>query len=174
MEWKRGPMLLLGGTCCFLVLGAGSWTAPSEKKATRVTLALRSDSGPYEKSAYSFRFASQDAEEHHNEVDLVFSNCGNLHISDGGATNRVAVVPVKKLSQVEESPEDGWLTSCFSPVKSAVYVMQIEDGHQKFRVKFRIVDVRQDKIVLEWLPFAELPESERGTLGQCGGPHACS
>jgi hypothetical protein len=104
----------------------------------------------------------------------VFNSCGNLHISDGGGTNRVAVATETKLSKVTALPEGDWNTSCFSPEESAAYVMQIDDGQVKFSVKFRIVQASEAKIVLEWLPFTERPKAERGTVGTCGAPHACT
>ncbi len=97
-----------------------------------------------------------------------------MHILSGGATNRVAEVEGKKLEKVSELPSSGWLTRCFTPRKSALYVMQIEDEQQKFAVKFRVVEAKPSKVVLEWLPFTEEPKDERGTQGQCGGAHECS
>lgn len=169
----RGTTWFLLGCACVFALGAARWSAPPAEKAARVTLVKRSDNDAYGKSAYSFRYASQDARDHKNAVDLIFNGCGNLHIAEGGGTNRIVKTSVTKLSRVEEIPEAGWSSKCFSPEKGAVYVMQIEDSLQRFTIKLRVVDAKKDKVVIEWLPLRVLPAQERGTLGQCGGPHDC-
>jgi len=174
MTLKPTPTTLLAATACLLGFVASAWAPTSADKPTRVTLERRTDNGPYGESAYSFRYASQELDEHRNEVDLVFNNCGNLHISAGGAENRVAQVEGRKLSDVEALPQDGWTTTCFAPEESALYVMQIDDGTQRFAVALRIVDAKPNKLVFEWLPFVAPPQGERGTFGECGGEHDCS
>ncbi|RKY17475.1 MAG: hypothetical protein DRQ55_15675, partial [Planctomycetota bacterium] len=140
-------MLLFGVISCALALGAGSWNAVPAEKGTRVTLHRRGDNEAYGRSAYSFRHISQDIDEHRNEVDVVFNNCGNLHISAGGGTNRVARVSAKSLAKLVKLPTGGWSTGCFSPEKSALYVMEIKDARQTFFVKLRVTDAKQDKLV---------------------------
>ncbi len=164
---------IVGALSGAVLAGAGlDYVVPAEK-AERVTLVQREDNAAYGKCAYSFRHASQDLDEHGNEVDLVFDVCGSIHVSDGGATNRVVRVEGKKLDDVTAIPADGWMTNCFAPEKSAIYVMQIEDADEKFAVKFRVTDAKRDKVVLEWLPLRIKPQTALGTRGACGGPHDC-
>jgi hypothetical protein len=140
-----------------------------------VTLTRRVKKDDYETSAYSFRYASQDAAVHKNYVDLGLSNCGRLHVNfHGGQENRIARVAAKKLADVQW-PEEGWQKNCVNPEKDAVYVMDVNDGAARSRVKFRIVEVKPDKVTIEWAPCDELAgKAKAGTSGLCGGEHDCS
>ncbi len=80
----------------------------------------------------------------------------------------------KKLADVTSVPEEGWLKSCFRPEKDAVYVMEVDDGTTRFRVKLRVLEAKADKVTIEWTPFRQAPAGENGTLGLCGGEHDCS
>ena len=158
----------------FAATGATSATTSGEETITKVTLKRRADNGPYGKSAYSFRYASQDAGVHHNDVDLVFNGCGQLHISPaGGSKSRIVRVDAKKLQDVKGLPKDGWQTNCIAPEKGAVEVLEIEDENTKAVVKFIVTDVSEKEVKLEWAPFRDPGRGDAGTLAQCGGPHDC-
>jgi hypothetical protein len=146
---------------------------PVAAKAIRVTLDKRVRSGPYDKSAYSFRYASRHVKDHFNEVDLVLDTCGNLHLDHGGAPNRIVKVTEKLLSKIKTLPEEGWITTCFTPQKSDVYVMEVSDGRRGFYVSIRIVEVKSARIGFEWQPLVVKPTTLRGTHGACAGPHEC-
>ena len=172
--WKSIALLLCGAAGGLVPLASD---APNhrEEEATRVTLTRRTDDGPYKTSAYSFRYTSQDLAVHRNAVDLVFNTCGLLHVSaHGGQQNRVVRVQEKKLADVDAMPQEGWLKSCFRPEKDAVYVMEVDDGSTRFRVKFRVLEAKTDKVTIEWTPFRAAPAGENGILGVCGGEHDCS
>jgi hypothetical protein len=144
-------------------------TAPVKEK---LTLVRRTDNAEYGRSAYSFAFASQDVTVHRNHVDLVYNGCGRLHIS-AGAENRIARVPGKRLEDVESLPTDGWQAKCIAPEKGALYVLELNHGDERARVKLLVTDVSEKEVKLEWEPLRVAPASEAGTLGICAGPHDC-
>jgi len=151
---------------------AGADARASVGAATKVTLQKRVDDGPYGKSAYSFRYVTQDVAIHRNQVDLLFNGCGLLHIfSHGDGVNRVARASTTHLEDVTALPKDGWLTSCIKPERGAVYVLEIDDGITRQAVKFRVLDVSADQVKLEWEPLRATPGAGDGTMGRCGGPH---
>jgi hypothetical protein len=174
-EWKSILLLLCAAAGVSMPQSSSATKANGEGEATRVTLTRRAATGgPYGTSAYSFQFESQDIAVHHNAVDLVFNNCGLVHVTAyGGQKNRVARVPGKKLADVDEMPTDGWLKSCFRPEKDAMYVLEIDDGSVRFPVKFRVVEAKSDKVTIEWMPFHG-KAGENGTMGFCGGEHGPS
>jgi hypothetical protein len=173
--WKALALFLCGAAGVFVPQAGDATKAKGAEQATRVTLTRRAESGPYATSAYSFRYASQDLAVHHNAVDLVFNDCGLVHISAyGGQQNRVARVKGKDLADVNVMPEEGWLKACFRPEKDALYVMVVDDGSTRFRVKFHVLEAKDDKVTLEWAPFREAPAGENGTMGHCTGKHDCS
>lgn len=174
MTSKPNAPALFTLAACLLGFVASAWTPARADKPTKVTLERRADNGAYGESAYSFRYASQEFDAHRNAVDLVLNNCGNLHIGGGGAENRVARVEGRKLSDIEALPEDGWSENCFSAEESALYVMLVDDGMQRFHVALRVLDVKSNKLVFEWQRFVPPAGAEHGTLGSCAGEHSCS
>jgi len=184
---SRSPLprraALLGASCLSLGLvalvsaGSGPPVEPGEPGgwagAERVLLHRRVDNDEYGKSAYSFRYRTQDVDVHRNEVDLIFNRCGSLHVDGGGAANQVARVDVKQLDDLTESPDEGWFSECFQPEEKAVYVMQVSDETRRYLVSFRILDVKEDRVLFEWQPFDEPPGAKRGYMGNCGGTHTC-
>jgi len=172
--WKSIVLLLCAAAGGLTPQSSIASKANREEEATRVTLTRRSDAGgPYGTSAYSFQYQSQDVAVHHNAVDLVFNNCGLVHIAAyGGQKNRVALVPGKKLADVNGIPTEGWLKSCFRPEKDAMYVLEVDDGTVHFPVKFRVLEAKSDKVTIEWMPMHV--GGENGTMGFCGGEHAAS
>ena len=166
---KRNAAVLL-----LLFAAIGLATAPfslAGEKPVKVTMVKRTEGGEYGQSAYSFRFASQDAEIHRNHVDLFFESCGLVHLGTTGTKNRIARVEGKKLSDVDSLPTDGWLESSFAPNKGELYALEIFGDEFRFRVKLRIVDVKGGKITFEWLPLRVSSSSSAGVAGQCGGGH---
>jgi hypothetical protein len=168
------PLVLMGIPALITSVGAAS-PAVTTEKPIRVVLVRRPGNGAYEKSAYSFRYASQEARVHRNQVDLVFNACGLIHINPVGklTSNEVILAPLKRLNDVKEVPEGDWLVSCFAPTKGTVYLMRVDDGTTKFMVKFRIVDSKPDKVTLEWMPHRGVA-AQAGTMGNCGGAHSSS
>jgi hypothetical protein len=162
------------GLALVLATALGAGLASEEETAVRVSLSRRADNGPYGKSAYSFRLASQEPSQHRNYVDLVYSGCGQLHVSPhGGLKNRITKVAAKKLRDVKTTPDGSWQTYCIEPEKGAVYVLDIDDGSARQKVKFLITDVSDQEVKLEWALHREPPGAEAGTMGECGGPHEC-
>jgi hypothetical protein len=171
--WKS-ILLLCAAAGGLMPQSSNATKANREEEATRVTLTRRAASGgPYGTSAYSFQFQSQDVAVHHNAVDLVFNNCGLVHVAAyGGQKNRVARVSGKKLADVNVMPTDGWLKSSFLPEKDAMYVMEVDDGTVRFPVKFHVLEAKSDKVTIEWMPMHV--GGENGTMGFCGGEHPAS
>jgi hypothetical protein len=156
------------------VAGARPAATVAGETVTKVTLKKRADNGPYGSSAYSFRYASQELDTHGNDVELVYSGCGSLHISPtGGSKNRIVRVDAEKLADVKEIPEKGWQTSCIAPEEGAVYLLQIEDENTKYAVKFVLTDVSEKAIKLEWAPLRDPLRGRAGTMGQCPSAHEC-
>jgi len=157
--------------------------APLFEKRTRVTIDARPDNDAYGTSAYSFLFASQDADVHNNMVDLVYNGCGTLHFNPyGGAKNRIASLGEVDYAGVREAPEKGWLKDCVRPKQGHVYVFEgalaTSVAMKKFAVKFVVVEVAAERVTIEWTPLGEMPKAPRmagggraGTMGQCGGAH---
>ena len=173
--WKALALFVCAAAGAAVPEAGDASKAKGGAEATRVTLTRRTGNGAYKTSAYSFRYASQDLAVHRNAVDLVFNNCGQLHVSAyGGQQNRVARVQGKKLADVKAMPKEGWLTSCIRPEKDALYVMEVDDGSTLIRVKFHVLEAKADKVTLEWTPLREVPSGENGTMGACGGEHACN
>ena len=173
--WKSLVLVSCGVVAGWFPFSPGIAGAERGDEPVRVTLTRRPDAGgPYGTSAYSFRYPGQDLAVHRNNVDLVFNKCGLLHVNaNGGQENRIAQVTGKKLSDVSAIPEEGWLKSCFSPEKDALYVLDVNDGTVRFPVKLHVLDVKADKITIEWAPLR--PSSgENGVMGNCGGQHDCS
>jgi hypothetical protein len=152
----------------------------ASKKERRVTLEMRKDSGPYKKSAYSFRKATGDDAVHRNYVDLLLNRCGSVHVNMvSGQKNRVCDLGESKLKDAPSSaPTDAkWLDERFKPEAGHAYLQEIKHNDQTMTVKFVVEKVTDEKVELTWVTIKPLegPEDARrgaaGTKGQCGGPH---
>ena len=139
-----------------------------------VTLTRRKDDGPYGTSAYSLRYASQDVAIHKNDVDLVFNQCGMVHIApQGGLKNRIARVKGTEITDALNFPTQSFQSTCFEPEKDAVYIMEIDDNVTHMRVRLHISSVTETEVRLEWMPFRDVGVGTSGTLGACTGKHGC-
>jgi hypothetical protein len=147
--------------------------APNAAQGIAVVLTKRLEDGPYEKSAYSFRYMTQDVAIHKNEVDVVYSACGQIHVQpNSGLKNKITKVPGMSLDEVQTWPNTGWMMSSIDAVKNQNYVMEIDDGTTKMRVKFRVSTLNAAELHLEWLPFRDMNAGLSGTLSKCTGKHA--
>jgi hypothetical protein len=160
-------------TACLLLaslLGIAFIQQPQQgEPVTKVALTKRLDNGAYKTSAYSFRYASQDLAVHKNHVDIVYNGCGSVHVSaHGGSKNTIARAEGKTLRDVKTAPTQGWQEKLV-PEKGACYVLSIDTDECKMRVKLLVTDVSDKAVKFEWAQLP--PQSEAGTLGQCGGPH---
>jgi len=152
---------------------AGGGDGKSEV-VTTVLLKKRVGNAAYDNSAYSFRYSTQDLAIHKNSVDLVYSGCGLLHCSpEVGLKNRIAKVQAKTLAEVDQPPTVGWMTQCITPEAGALYVMDIDDGTTRMRVKLHLTTVTAGEIGFEWSPFHDATRGTSSTMGQCIGKHAC-
>ncbi len=148
-------------------------------KPTGFELTIREGNGAYGTAAYSFRFATQGAREHRNLVDLVYNQCGQLHVNaHGGMRSRIVDLGEVALDDEYELPKEGWHMHCIQPTKGHVYVQEINDGQQKAHVKFFIADITANgTLKVKWSPLEsnqELSQFRRGgagTMGNCGGFH---
>lgn len=149
--------------------------APEAKppQGIEVSLSRRNADGPYEKSAYSFRYMTQDVEVHKNEVDVVYGACGQIHVQPGAnLKNKIAKVPGTSLDDVQTWPNTGWMMSSIDAVKSQNYVLEIDDGSTRMRVKFRVTTLNSAELRFEWRPFRDMSAGLSGTLSKCTGKHA--
>lgn len=143
--------------------------ASQDEPGVAVVLKKRGSEDPYGPSAYSFRYASQDPEIHGNDVDLVFNNCGQLHLNVVASNkSRVAKLPPNGLAG--GLPKDGWFSDSFPPEKGA-YVMEVEDDATHMLVKFDITDASKSEVKLRWMPVRSPGKGKAGTMGHCGGSH---
>lgn len=170
-----GSILLLAG------LLAGCQTTGLDDSAAVVTLAKRPGSGgPYGASAYSFQHATGDLTGHRNYVDLVYQNCGLLHVDNyGGQRNRIADVGTEPLRDTSVSPGTVWRSSSIRPVAGHFYIEEVENDTHRMVVQFEILDVNAEELRLRWVPIngASLPPfppggGACGHSGFCGGPHS--
>lgn len=174
---------LLAGAAALAPSGGADGTAPARAAAggdaksemvTSVVLKRRVGNAAYDNSAYSFRYATQDLAIHKNSVDLVYSGCGLLHCSpEAGLKNRITKVTGRTLAEVDQPPTVGWMTQCIKPEAGACYVMDIDDGTTKMRVKIHLTTVTVGEIDFEWSPFHDSTRGSSSTMGQCTGVHAC-
>jgi len=149
--------------------------APEAKppQAIEVSLSKRTADGPYEKNAYSFRYMTQDVEVHKNEVDIVYGACGQIHIQpEANLKNKITKVPGMSLDEVTTWPNTGWMMSSIDAIKNQNYVMEIDDGTTKMRVKFRVTTLNSAELRFEWRPFRDMSAGLSGTLSKCTGKHA--
>ena len=165
--------------------GTGGTTAkPVLPAPLQVTLTRRRHNGAYGTSAYSFRHATQQLTEHRNYVDLVFNNCGLLHIRPhGDLTSDIVDLGAMSLADAEgrvpPMSQVGWHHESIQPELGHVYFQQIEDGRQSFSLWFRILKITPDALTLEWRPTdpartllaLETGRGAAGTMGLCGGSH---
>lgn len=141
---------------------------------TSVTLTKRKDDGPYGSSAFSFRYATQDIAIHKNDVDLVYNNCGLVHVApQGGLKNRIAKVKGTAITDALNFPTQSWQSTCFEPEKDGVYIMEIDDSVTHMRVRLHVSSVTETELQFEWTPFRDVAIGTSGTLGACTGKHGC-
>jgi len=180
LHWHKSAAAVIAVT---MVLGAVAFAQQGKKKeaaaapgpGTPVVLTKRKDNGPYGTSAYSFRYMSQDVAVHKNDVDLVYNNCGLLHVApQGGLKNRIAKVKGMAITDAITFPEQNWLTTAVEPEKDGVYVMEVDDGTTHLRVRIHISSVSDTELHLEWMPFRDASKGSSGTLGACSGKHGAN
>ena len=163
--------------------------SPSEQKSpgeqteanqNGLVLEMRKNFRAYEKSAFSFRYQTQDLNVHRNNVDLNYHNCGLLHVNmHGGSQNTIVDLGVKDLDAVNEMPKAGWRFLAIQPVTGHTYIQKVQYLRKSFFVKFKITEMKDRKIKIQWAPldpqakpvlFAT-PSGYAGVSGLCGGPH---
>ena len=111
---------------------------------------------------------------HKNDVDLVFSGCGQLHISPtGGLKNRIAKVKGTAIGDALNFPGDeaDWFSRSFEPEKDGVYIMEVDDGITHMLVRIHISSVTETEVKLEWQPFRDVSKGTAGAMGACTGKH---
>src|SRR5687767_5291223 len=104
--------------------------AQATRPAQSFTITKRGEKGPYGTSAYSFRSASQDYEVHRNHVDIVYNNCGLIHVAPvGGEKGRVTDLGEMTLDAAPNDAPAGatWNDSSIEPKAGHVYLLEIED-----------------------------------------------
>ncbi len=185
---RYGPLLTFIGVVAAALTLALVPEAPAQ--ATRpagtqqFSLTKRQEQGPYGNSAYSFRHASAELTEHRNEVDLVYSNCGLLHINPvGRMSSRVTDLGEAALEAAPDAADENakWLEQSVKPQQGHVYLQEIVAHDQRSLVKFRVDEAAGDSLKISWVaieldpPPAPAPgqgqRGRAGTMGLCGGPH---
>ena len=136
----------------------------------------------YKASAFSFRYATQDADAIKNIVDVVYNPCGLLHFTPyGGTETHVADAGKQSLAQVTELPSRGWRRAdCIVPKEGHVYVVEIRTEGLSTTYKFEVLNVTSTSIELKWSgigephapPAIDPKRGANGSFGVCPGRHA--
>ncbi len=152
-----------------------------KSKSSKIVLTRRADSGAYGTSAFSFTSETQQLDKHRNYVDLVFNQCGHLHVNPViGMESRVADLGEQEDLDVEGPRGDGrvWATKSFPPQQGHVYWQEIKTNGLTMTVKFRVNEISRDEIKIDWEvvePLEGTPLATgtgvAGTLGSCAGEH---
>ena len=187
----RGWLRFSLRTLLIVLTVAAIWLAfyvePGRQLEHSVTLVQRSDNSDYGKAAYSFLDMSHDVQLHRNSVDLIHDRCGLLHIRSPGRQNRIADIGDRDPVNVTAIPKNGWKYACVKPRKGHVYILEVNDGRTQLFVKFRVRQVSNSEVELEWAFLDQANASKfdaisqprvaagfggtSGTNGSCGGPH---
>jgi len=135
----------------------------------------------YGDSAYSFRYATRDAESVKNVVDVVYNSCGLLHLTPYGGTESYAVDAGKTtLDQVTELPKQGWRrANCILAAEGHVYVVEIRADGASYTYKFEVKKATSLSIDFVWAgigeprkaPAISPQQGKNGAFGTCGGAH---
>ena len=185
--------------CSFLLVVWAAWPVLGQPRPDResdpkseadsqnhqqVLLTRRSNNGPYETAAFSFRHQTQELELHRNYVDVVFSGCGQLHINPhAGLRGRIADMGKTELDKItladlKKVPGKAWRRFCLPPVNGHIYVHEGWYLNRRFTVAFKITIVTPEKLSMRWRFLSqqedehpEVPNGAAGTMGQCGGKH---
>jgi hypothetical protein len=147
-----------------------------------LTLQLRAKNAQtYGDSAYSFRYATGDADAVKNNIDLVYNPCGLIHFTPYGGTQTFVVDAGKlPLDQVTTMPKQGWRqASCIQPRLGHVYIVDIHAGGETYAYRFLVKALTAGSIGLEWAPIGEPRQAppmnplqgKNGIFGTCGGNH---
>jgi hypothetical protein len=89
-----------------------------------------------------------------------------------GLKNRITKVQAKSLAEVDQPPTVGWMTQCIAPEAGACYVMDVDDGTTRMRVKLHLTTVTAGEVDFEWALFHDSTRGTSSTMGQCTGKHA--
>jgi len=143
------------------------------KNLKTVKLEKRTDS-EYGKSAFSFRYKTQDAAKHKNYVDVVYE-VGRMRINNhGGTKSRIADLgtekDVKKAAKLIKDAK--WTDKQVPPVAGRTYALEIKEDKHKMTVLFHVSKV--DAKVMEFVWQADQAKkwpvelSRRGAAGTSG------
>jgi len=135
----------------------------------------------YKASAFSFRYATQDADSIKNIVDVVYNPCGLLHFTPyGGTETQLADAGETSLDKVTELPTRGWRRAdCIVPKEGHVYVVEIRAEGQSYTYKFEVTSVAATALELKWAGIGEPRKpppidpnrGANGAFGVCPGKH---
>lgn len=118
-------------------------------KPAHTQLKLRRTNKTYGATAYSFRYASGDAQACKNRMDIWVCHNDDIHASKDG---RLVDVGKKKLSAVKRVPVGSKWARTVPIEKGHVYVMHCKDRRDRdFYVKFRVKSFKRSTVDLEWM-----------------------
>ncbi len=148
--------------------------ASVQEKAS-VKLDRRTDSS-YLKSGYSFRYRSQNEQEHKNYVDLVYES-GVMRINNhSGLKNRIADLGemdgLKDARNIKQS-DANWSQEMLKPLAGHSYALEVTEAKHKMMVVFHVAKVAEDKLEFEWQPVGSIGRwpvdlNRRGAAGTSG------
>ena len=148
--------------------------ADADKKMQTVKLEKRTES-KYGKSAFSFRYKTQDATKHKNYVDVVYDQ-GRMRINNhGGMKCRIADLGEEKdIKKANEMLKDAkWSDKLLPPVAGRTYALEIKDDEQnKMAALFHVTKVGEKLMEFVWKPDPKkkwpVDLTRRGAAGHSG------
>ncbi len=154
--------------------------APEDGVQETEIVLLRRSQPEYGKSAYSFRYKTQDKTKHKNYVDIVYAANGFLRINNhGGQANTIADLgdTVGRGFNVKNVKKETWQELQIKPVAGHFYVQNIIADKNRMKVLLYIDSVSKEKVELTaWFekgkdvwPVSLEGRGEAGTSGMSAG-----
>jgi len=171
---------IAAGIVALCAVGCATDSQATQAPAPLVVVELprRTDNGPYRQSAFSFRYAAQNEEEHHNRVDVVYDLCEQIHLTPyGGEYSRVTDLGATEPSAIGAIAEGPRFDHSFKPQAGHWYLQEFGREDLEPRALFQVISVDANSVSLRWRPVGKGSSCWRrehgvaGTKGQCGGRH---
>ncbi len=132
--------------CSYLIAGQGLEARQGKQPAT-VQLSVRTNNGPYGKSAFSFTHVTQDKQQCKNRMNIWFCHNGDLHASRG----KILDVGKKALAKVKDIPASGDWKGYARAEKGHSYVLRCSSpGRNDYFVKLYIKTIKRGVVGLQW------------------------
>ena len=145
-----------------------------EKIDGRITLDRRTTTD-YRRSAYSFRYDSQDINRHRNYVDIVYSANGLMRVNNHGGLKNLICDLGKNApldNDLKKVARRSWTEKMIEPKQGHTYGLQIQEMGEKMTVAFRITQLEDNKLQFVFVNLSNkewsVPNYNRGMAGASG------